>query len=67
MSNEIQVWVGFSDDKPHLVQHAGCNPTYSIYRTRAAAKAEYEDVRPAMLAMNTPAMRAAKKAKRSRK
>lgn len=57
VKTEFHVWVGFSDNKPHVAYtDPGNAPQYSVYRTRREARREYEDVRPATLVMHVPSM-----------
>ena len=46
-----RVWVGFSDNKPHVDKMAEKDrqPGYAIFSTKKAAKECYEDVRAALL------------------
>jgi hypothetical protein len=55
-----RVWVGFSDDVPHVYNCEEDGRCIAVYPTRKAAREKYEDVRPADLFIADSVMRARK-------
>jgi hypothetical protein len=45
----IEVWIGYSDDKPHIVETELDGKHLCAYRSRKEARKHYEDVRPRVL------------------
>jgi len=51
-----RVWVGFSDDKPHIFTcETDGRHCVAVYGSKAAAREKYEDVRCAKLIVDEPA------------
>ena len=45
----MEVWIGYSDDKPHVITSDLDGRHLCAYTSRKEARKHYEDVRPRML------------------
>jgi hypothetical protein len=47
--NVVEVWIGYSDDEPHVVETELDGKHMCAYTTKKEARKHYEDVRPRVL------------------
>lgn len=56
IQRKVKAWMGFTDGKPYFAyDERHDNQEYCIYKTRRAAKDDFEDVRPCTITYQLPA------------